>query len=106
VGLCKIVERRDAFAWLLWLQALLALGTGPLVWADLHSYGRVLGLLYFAYGLMLLTNPIRAASFPTRLQEWTIPIPARTNLLSRWSFPITSFVGPSFPTMKRTEKQS
>jgi hypothetical protein len=80
VGLTKILERRDAFAWLLWLQAALALGTGPLVWADLYSYGRVLGLLYFMYGLMLLTNLRRSTRFPARLREWATFVPGRAIL--------------------------
>ena len=75
IGLTKVLERRDVFAWIFFLQALLALGTGPFVWADLYSYGRVLGLLYFAFALCLLTNPRRAAMFPVRLQEWTMPVP-------------------------------
>ena len=106
IGLTKILERRDVFAWLLWLQAALALGTGPLVWADLYSYGRVLGLLYLAYGLMLLTNPRRCARFAARLHEWTTFVPGRTILPYRLFVPVTSFVAPAFPSMKRTEKQS
>ena len=72
IGLTKVLERRDAFAWILWLQAALALGTGPFVWADLYSYGRVLGLLYFAFALCLLTNPRRSVTRPTSVSEWTI----------------------------------
>lgn len=106
VGLLKILQRRDAFAWLLWLQAALALGTGPLVWADLYSYGRVLGLLYFAFGLMLLTNPRRADRLPSRLHEWTIPVPDATILASRLTFPVPSSLAPTFSTMKRSEKRS
>jgi hypothetical protein len=106
IGLMKIVERRDAFAWLLWLQAALALGTGPLVWADLYSYGRVLGLLYCMYGLMLLTNPRRSTRFPARLHEWATFVPGRAILQYRPCAPVTSFVAPPFPTMKRTERRS
>jgi len=106
IGLTKVVERRDVFAWLLWLQAALALGTGPLVWADLYSYGRVLGLLYFAYGLMLLTNPRRGTGVPTRLHDWTTFVPGRTILQYPLAVPVTSFVAPAFSTMKRTERQS
>lgn len=106
IGLTKVLERRDVFAWLLWLQAALALGTGPLVWADLYSYGRVLGLLYFMYALMLLTNPRRSTRVPGRLQEWTTFVPGWTILSYRLSGPVTSCVMPSFPTMKRTERQS
>ncbi|MGE3269875.1 MAG: AZOBR_p60025 family cell surface glycopolymer formation protein [Chloroflexota bacterium] len=87
LGLTKILERRDAFAWVLWLQALLALGTGPLVWADLYSYGRVLGLLYFAFGLGLLTHPRRTGQFPASLSEWTMPVPAWTKSLNCRKFP-------------------
>jgi hypothetical protein len=106
VGLLKILERRDVFAWLFWLQALLTLGTGPLVWADLYSYGRVLGLLYLTFGLVLLTNPRRAEKLPARLREWTTDVPGRAILAWRLSGPVTSLVTPAFPTMKRTEKQS
>jgi hypothetical protein len=106
IGLTKIVERRDVFAWLLWLQAALALGTGPLVWADLYSYGRVLGLLYFMYALMLLTNPRRSTRFPERLHEWTTFVPGRAILPYRSFAPVTSFVAPAFSTMKRTERRS
>ena len=106
IGLIKIFERRDVFAWLLWLQAALALGTGPLVWADLYSYGRVLGLLFFAYGLMLLTNPRRSAAFAARVHEWTTFVPGRAILPYRLSVPVTSIAAPAFPSMKRTERQS
>jgi hypothetical protein len=106
IGLLKVLERRDVFAWLLFLQAALALGTGPLVWADLYSYGRVLGLLYFAYGLMLLSNPRRGVKFPTRLHEWTTFVPSWTILLYHPSDPVTSFDTLAFSTMKRTEKHS
>jgi hypothetical protein len=80
VGLTKILQRRDLFAWLLWLQAVLALGTSPLVWMDLYSYGRVLGLLYFAYAIMLLTSPRRGSRFPARIHEWTTVVPSRAIL--------------------------
>ena len=106
VGLVKILERRDAFAWLLWLQALLALGTTPVVWMDLYSYGRVLGLVYFMYALMLLTNPRRGASLPARLVEWTTFVPSRTILQDLVSRAVTSFSTPAFSPVKRTEKHS
>ncbi|MCC6175041.1 MAG: hypothetical protein IT305_07035 [Chloroflexi bacterium] len=62
LGLLKLRTRHDVFAWQLAIQAALALCTGPLVWYALGSYGRVLGLLYLFYGLMVLTGPRRAAS--------------------------------------------
>ena len=55
-GLTILLRRRDVLAWQLWAQAVLALCTGPVVWADLHSYGRVLGLLFVMYGLVVLTG--------------------------------------------------
>jgi hypothetical protein len=76
VGLTKVLVRRDAFAWLLWLQAVLALFTGPLVWADLYSYGRVLGLLFVCYGLALLTAPERRSPGWTGHDDWTTDVPA------------------------------
>jgi hypothetical protein len=106
VGLLKIVERRDAFAWLLWLQAALALGTGPLVWADLYSYGRVLGLLYFTFGLMVLTSSRRATRLPARLAEWTMPVPDATKSVRELLGAVTSPIVTSFSTVKRSEKLS
>lgn len=106
IGLTKILQRRDAFAWLLWLQAALALGTGPLVWADLYSYGRVLGLLYFAFGLAVLTAPHRAAAFSSHLRDWTTSVPGRTNSGRVSGRPITPVETPPFSPMKRTENRS
>jgi hypothetical protein len=106
LGLLKILERRDAFAWQLWLQAALALGTTPLVWADLYSYGRVLGLLYFAFGLMVLTSPRRAHLLPARLHEWTMPVPDATKCVNRVWTAITSRNTPAFFTVKRSERLS
>jgi hypothetical protein len=106
IGLTKVLQRRDAFAWLLWLQAGLALGTGPLVWADLYSYGRVLGLLYFMYALMLLTDPKRSTFFPARLREWTTFVPTTGRRWYQASRPIPSPVSASFSLVKRPEKAS
>lgn len=106
IGLAKILERRDAFAWLLWLQAGLALGTGPLVWADLFSYGRVLGLLYFAYGLMLLTAPRRAPFWWPAVHEWTTSVPGRTIFSRQGDAPITLVVTPALSPLKRSEKST
>jgi hypothetical protein len=106
VGLLKIVERRDAFAWLLWLQAVLLVGTSPVVWADLYSYGRVLGLLYVTFGLMLLTAPARAGKLAAGVHEWTINVPDQTKLAGRLSIPIPSLVTVPFSTVKRSEKRS
>lgn len=63
-GLTIILRRRDVLAWQLWAQAGLALCTGPLVWEDLLSYGRVLGLLFVLYGLVVLTGRSRRAAQP------------------------------------------
>ncbi|MFN8635840.1 MAG: hypothetical protein U0893_18480 [Chloroflexota bacterium] len=104
IGLTKVLERRDVFAWLLWLQAALAVGTGPLVWADLYSYGRVLGLLYFAYGVMVLTKPQRAASFAAGVHEWTTFVPGRAILVTLGLAPVTSPDAPAFGNMKRSER--
>jgi hypothetical protein len=106
VGLLKVLARRDVFAWLLWLQAALTLGTGPLVWLDLYSYGRVLGLLYLTFGLMLLTNPRRTNLLPGRLREWTMDLPGRTIFTRPSSSPVPSMIGPAFSTVKRSERQS
>lgn len=106
VGLTKVLQRRDVFAWLLWLQAGLALGTGPLVWADLYSYGRVLGLLYFMYALMLLTDPKRGTFFPTRLREWTTFVPTIGGRWYQASIPIPAPASASFSLVKRTEEAS
>ena len=106
IGLTKVLERRDAFAWTLFLQAVLALGTGPLVWADLFSYGRVLGLLYFAFALCLLTHPRRAAAFPARLSEWTIEIPAWTKSLEIPKTAVTTALGLALVSMKRLRQSS
>jgi hypothetical protein len=106
VGLTKVLQRRDAFAWLLWLQATLALGTGPLVWADLYSYGRVLGLLYFMYALMLLTDPKRSVFFPVRLRAWTTFVPTLGSRSYQASTPIPSQVPAAFSSMKRAERAS
>jgi hypothetical protein len=106
VGLTKVFQRRDAFAWLLWLQAGLALGTGPLVWADLYSYGRVLGLLYFMYALMLLTDSKRSTVFPTRLREWTTFVPTTGGRWYRAPTPIPSPVSAPFSLVKRPENVS
>ena len=64
----------------------------------------VLGLLYFAYGLMLLTNPRRGTRLPAHLHEWTTFVPGRAILPYPPSVPVTSFITPAFPTMKRTER--
>jgi hypothetical protein len=106
LGLLKVFERRDVFAWQLWLQAALALGTTPLVWADLYSYGRVLGLLYFAFGLMVLTSPRRGHLLPARLHEWTTAVPDATKSVSPLIAAITSRMTPAFFTVKRSEKLS
>jgi len=106
IGLTKVLERRDVFAWLLWLQAALTLGTGPLVWADLYSYGRVLGLLYLMYALCLLTNPQRRHVWSESLGEWAIGVPAGTKTRQPEAPPVTSVGTPSFSTMKRTENRS
>jgi hypothetical protein len=65
VGLLKIFRRRDVFAVQLWLQAAAVVGTSPLVWIGLGSYGRVLGLLYLFYGLAVLTERRRGAASRT-----------------------------------------
>jgi hypothetical protein len=106
IGLTKILERRDVFAWQFWLQAVLALGTGPLVWADLYSYGRVLGLLYFAFALTLVTHSRRSGSFPVRMHEWAIWVPARAILSRQVDKPIPPAVPTAFSPMKRSEKWS
>jgi len=59
VSLLKLLTRRDVFAVQLWVQATLALFTAPLVWLDIHSHGRVLGMLVLFYGLALLAAPRR-----------------------------------------------
>lgn len=106
IGLTKVLERRDVFAWLLFLQAALALGTGPFVWADLYSYGRVMGLLYFAFALSLLTQPSRAAMFPARLSEWTTPIPNWTKSPKSPKKPITLASAAALVSLKRSERSS
>ncbi len=57
VGLTKVLRRRDVFAVQLSVHSALGLFTGPLVWTDLFSFARVLGLLYLFYGLALLPAP-------------------------------------------------
>lgn len=104
VGLTKVLQRRDAFAWLLFMQAGLALFTGPLVWADLYSYGRVLGLLYLCYGLALITEPKRLARFETDYADWTTGLPDWTILRHRMVDPITLASDRAFSTLKRPEK--
>lgn len=106
IGLTKVLQRRDVFAWLLWLQAALALGTGPLVWADLYSYGRVLGLLYFAYGLTLLTRPERVAQMVTDLHEWIRPVPNWTKSLEASGNAITPTTPSALSALKRAESSS
>ncbi len=106
VGLTKILERRDVFAWQLWLQAALALGTTEAVWIGLGSYGRVLGPLYLAFALMLVTHPRRMAMLPARLHEWTISVPARTILSRQGDNPVPPAVPAAFSPLKRTEKWS
>jgi hypothetical protein len=106
IGLTKVIQRRDVFAWMLLLQAVLAAVTSEAIWADLFSYGRALGLLYFTFGLMLLTNPRRSHLLPARLHEWTMPVPDTTIFGRRLSFPVPSSAPPSFSTMKRSAKQS
>jgi Flp pilus assembly pilin Flp len=110
IGLTKVLERRDVFAWILFLQAALALGTGPLVWADLYSYGRVLGLLYFAFGLGLLTQPHRLTRVPAnlaaRLADWTISIPAWTKSPQPQGKRVTSVPAGALVSMKRSEQSS
>lgn len=64
VSLLKILSRRDVFAVQLWVQALLALFTAPVVWLDVHSHGRVLGLFFLFYGLAALTAPLRVPRQP------------------------------------------
>jgi hypothetical protein len=103
IGLTKVLQRRDAFAWLLFLQALLALFTGPLVWADLYSYGRVLGLLFICYGLMLLTSPRRCTAAWIDRTDWTTPVPAWTILRNQVGRPITLASKLAFSTLKRQE---
>jgi hypothetical protein len=103
VGLTKVLQRRDAFAWLLWTQAALALFTGPLVWADLYSYGRVLGLLYLCYGLALLTAPSRLSLSESARADWAMPVPDWTILRNRMGHPITLATGRPFSTLKRPE---
>ena len=66
-GLTIVLRRRDVLAWQLCVQAGLALFTGPLVWADLHSYGRVLGLLFVMYGLVVLTGRTRGTGRAVRV---------------------------------------
>jgi hypothetical protein len=110
IGLTKVLERRDVFAWIFFLQAALALGTGPFVWADLYSYGRVLGLLYFAFGLSLLTQPRRVAAFPAdlaaRLTEWTMPVPAWTKSPKLVGNAVTPASTPALVSLKRSERSS
>jgi hypothetical protein len=103
VGLTKIQQRRDAFAWLLWMQALQAALTGSLVWADLYSYGRVLGLLYLCYGLVLLTAPHRLRRLGRIVAEWTTGVPALTILHHKLKEPITLAPGTPLSTLKRHE---
>jgi hypothetical protein len=106
IGLTRVIQRRDVFAWMLLLQAVLAAVTSEAIWADLFSYGRALGLLYFTFGLMLLTNPRRSHLLPARLHEWTMAVPDTTIFGRRLSFPVPSSAPPSFSTMKRSAKQS
>ena len=106
IGLTKVLKRRDAFAWLLWLQALLALGTGPFVWADLYSYGRVLGLLYLMFALSLLTQPRRAASFPAQMLEWMSPINPWRNSSKLAQQPVTSGQNVALVSLKRSDQSS
>jgi hypothetical protein len=106
IGLTKVLERRDVFAWILWLQAALALGTGPLVWADLYSYGRVLGLLYFAFALSLLTQPRRAAFLPARISEWTTKSPEWTKSPRVAKKAVTLASDPALVSLKRSEQSS
>jgi hypothetical protein len=106
IGLTKVLQRRDAFAWMLLLQAGLAAVTSEAIWADLYSYGRALGLLYFAFGLMLLTNPRRAERLPARLHEWAMAVPDATIFGGRVRLPVPSTILPSFSTMKRSAKRS
>lgn len=106
VGLLKVLERRDAFAWLLWLQAALALGTGPLVWADLYSYGRVLGLLYLTFGLMLLTAPRRKARWAAPLHEWTTNVPGRAIFSRQGDTAVPLAVPAALSALKRSENSS
>jgi hypothetical protein len=101
VGLTKVLQRRDAFAWLLWLQAVLALFTGPLVWADLYSYGRVLGLLFICYGLVLLTAPERRSTVWMTHDDWTINVPAWAIFWQRVRSPVTLTLGQALSTLKR-----
>ena len=103
IGLTKVLQRRDAFAWLLFLQALLALFTGPLVWADLYSYGRVLGLLFISYGLVLLTAPTRSRASWRDHADWTIGVPAWTILSKLVGRPVTLAATRAFFTLKRQE---
>jgi hypothetical protein len=106
IGLTKVIQRRDAFAWMLFMQAGLAVITSEAIWADLFSYGRALGLLYFTFGLMLLTSPVRLPRLPARLHEWTMPVPDATIFGRRPPNPVPSSISSSFSTMKRSAKQS
>jgi hypothetical protein len=106
IGLTKVLQRRDAFAWLLFLQALLAVCTGPLVWADLYSYGRVLGLLFICYGLMLLTSPQRRTSAWANRIDWTIDVPDWTILRKQVGRPVTLASKLALSTLKRQEHPS
>ncbi|MCC7367314.1 MAG: hypothetical protein IT306_02765 [Chloroflexi bacterium] len=106
IGLTKLLERRDVFAWVFFLQAALALGTGPLVWADLHSYGRVLGLLYLTFAFSLLTQPARSRFFPGALSEWTIQLPGMTKSRNIATKPVTPAVTTPLISLKRSERSS
>jgi hypothetical protein len=106
VGLTKVLQRRDVFAWLFWMQAVLALFTGPLVWADLYSYARVLGLLYLCYGLVPLTTPNRLGASESVRADWTIAVPDWTIFRARWRVPITLLPRRSLSTLKRHEHRT
>jgi hypothetical protein len=64
LSLLKPLSRRDVFAFQLWAQAALALFTAPVVWLDVHSHGRVLGLFFLFYALATLTAPGRVPGQP------------------------------------------